>query len=127
MSRAPELDGTIDGRVDELGQPVRFPVPQDDCAAVLDDVRSNAARFGIDPARIAVGGASAGASLAASATLRSARAGRAPGRRFSSTRSCTLSCRPLTTSSPTPSPRLRPRSRFRGGCTTPSSARPSET
>ncbi|MBD3943510.1 alpha/beta hydrolase fold domain-containing protein [Microbacterium sp. NEAU-LLC] len=74
----PELNGTIDGRVDELGQPVRFPVPQDDCAAVLDEVRAGAARFGVDPARIAVGGASAGASLAASATLRAARAGRAP-------------------------------------------------
>jgi hypothetical protein len=29
-----ELGGTVDGRVDEQGRPVRFPVPQDDCAAV---------------------------------------------------------------------------------------------
>ncbi len=74
----PELGGTIDGRVDERGRPVRFPVPQDDCEAVLDAVRAAPGRFGVDPERVAVAGASAGASLAASVTARAARAGRPP-------------------------------------------------
>ncbi|MBL6280031.1 alpha/beta hydrolase fold domain-containing protein [Micromonospora fiedleri] len=34
-----ELGGTVDGR----GRPVRFPIPQDDCAAVLDAVRDDSA------------------------------------------------------------------------------------
>jgi xylan 1,4-beta-xylosidase len=74
----PELGGSTAGRVDGRGQPVRFPVPQDDCAAVLAAVAGDPGRFGIDPARIAVGGASAGASLAASVALRAARSGRPP-------------------------------------------------
>lgn len=74
----PEAGGTVDGRVDERGEPVRFPVPQDDCAAVLDAVRADPARFGVDAARVAVGGASAGAFLAAAVTLRTVEDGRAP-------------------------------------------------
>ncbi len=73
-----ELGGTVDGRLDERGNPVRFPVPQDDCVAVLDAVRADPARFGVDPGRVAVGGASAGASLAAAVTLRAVVAGAAP-------------------------------------------------
>lgn len=74
----PELGGTVGDRVDERGEPVRFPVPQDDCLAVLDAVRADPARFGVDAARVAIGGASAGAFLAAAATLRSVEDGRAP-------------------------------------------------
>jgi xylan 1,4-beta-xylosidase len=74
----PELGGTVGDRVDELGRPIRFPVPQDDCTAAFDAVHAEPARFGIDPARVAVGGASAGASLAASVTLRAIHDDRAP-------------------------------------------------
>lgn len=74
----PELGGTVGDRVDDLGRPVRFPVPQDDCIAVLDAVRADPARFGVDAARVAIGGASAGASLAASVTLRTMDDDRAP-------------------------------------------------
>ncbi|QHT55599.1 alpha/beta hydrolase [Cellulomonas sp. H30R-01] len=74
----PELGGSVGDRVDERGEPVRFPVPQDDCRAVLDAVRADPARFGVDPARVAIGGASAGAFLAAAVTLRTVADGRAP-------------------------------------------------
>lgn len=74
----PELGGTVGDRVDERGEPVRFPVPQDDCAAVLHAVRADPARFGVDAARVAIGGASAGAFLAAAVTLRTVEEGRAP-------------------------------------------------
>jgi acetyl esterase/lipase len=73
-----ELGGTTDGRVDEQGRPVRYPVPQDDCAAVLEAVRTEPARFGVDPARVAIGGASAGGALAAGVTARVSDEGRAP-------------------------------------------------
>lgn len=73
-----ELGGTVAGRVDENGRPVCYPVPQDDCAAVLDAVRATPERFGVDHDRVAVGGASAGAALAAGVTARLADAGRAP-------------------------------------------------
>ncbi|MBT0994015.1 alpha/beta hydrolase [Cellulomonas sp. DKR-3] len=74
----PELGGTVGDRVDERGEPVRFPVPQDDCMAVLDAVRQEPARFGVDAARVAIGGASAGAFLAAAVTLRAVEDGEAP-------------------------------------------------
>nr|WP_281357079.1 alpha/beta hydrolase fold domain-containing protein [Cellulomonas septica] len=74
----PELGGTVGDRVDERGEPVRFPVPQDDCRAVLDAVRAEPARLGVDAARVAIGGASAGAFLAAAVTLRAVEDGQAP-------------------------------------------------
>jgi acetyl esterase/lipase len=74
----PEVGGTVGDRVDELGRPVRFPVPQDDCVAVLTAVRADAARFGVDAGRVAVGGASAGAFLAAAVTVRAVEDGDPP-------------------------------------------------
>ncbi|MEV4715368.1 alpha/beta hydrolase fold domain-containing protein [Micromonospora sp. NPDC049374] len=73
-----ELGGTVDGRVDERGRPVRFPIPQDDCAAVLDAVRDDSARLGVDASRIAIGGASAEAALVAAVTLRTVADGHPP-------------------------------------------------
>ena len=49
---------------------VHFPVPHDDVAAAVRWVRDTAADLGIDPARISLGGASAGGNLAAGAALR---------------------------------------------------------
>ena len=49
---------------------VSYPVPHDDTVAAVAWVRDNAAALGIDAARIAVGGASAGANLTAGAVLK---------------------------------------------------------
>ncbi|WP_375387208.1 alpha/beta hydrolase [uncultured Amnibacterium sp.] len=57
---------------------VHHPVPVDDVAAAWDWLVGSAERLGVDPARIATGGASAGAFLAASAALRAVAAGRPP-------------------------------------------------
>ncbi|MEV0714466.1 alpha/beta hydrolase [Asanoa sp. NPDC050611] len=48
-----------------------FPAAHDDAYAVLTWIAAHAADFGVDPARIAVGGHSAGGSLAAGMALRS--------------------------------------------------------
>jgi acetyl esterase len=49
---------------------VRYPVPHDDTVAAVAWVRDSAAELGVDPARISVGGASAGGNLTAGATLK---------------------------------------------------------
>jgi acetyl esterase len=53
-----------------------FPAPNDDAYAALDWVATHAAELGIDPARIAVGGDSAGAHLATCAALEARDRGR---------------------------------------------------
>jgi xylan 1,4-beta-xylosidase len=72
------LGGSGADRVDERGEPVCFPVPHDDCLAAFTAVRDRAEELGIDPARLAIGGASAGGCLAAGAALRLADDGHAP-------------------------------------------------
>jgi len=72
------LGGSGADRVDERGEPVSFPVPHDDCVAAFEAVRERVVELGIDPARLAIGGASAGGCLAAGAALRLADEGRAP-------------------------------------------------
>ncbi len=57
---------------------VHMPVPHDDCYAVYAWVRQHADEWGIDPARVAVGGGSAGANLAASVALHGSETGQAP-------------------------------------------------
>jgi acetyl esterase len=47
----------------------RFPVPLDDCAAAVRWLVGHGGQLGFDPARVAVGGTSAGANLAAALTL----------------------------------------------------------
>ncbi len=49
-----------------------FPIPFDDCYTGLLWVAKNAERFGIDPAKIGVGGDSAGGNLAAAVALKAA-------------------------------------------------------
>lgn len=47
-----------------------YPIPLDDCAAVWHWLLSSACALGVDPARIAIGGQSAGSGLAAGLALR---------------------------------------------------------
>lgn len=48
----------------------RYPAPSDDVVAAWSFTLDNAERLGLDPARLAIGGASAGANLATGAVLR---------------------------------------------------------
>ena len=57
---------------------VRAPIPCDDVIVAVDWTRAHAEQLGIDPDRLALGGASAGGNLAAAASLRLAAQGRAP-------------------------------------------------
>lgn len=66
--RAGAVVVSVDYRLCQGG--VTYPVPHDDVVAAIRWVRDSAADLGVDPSRIAVGGASAGANLAAGATLR---------------------------------------------------------
>jgi len=53
-----------------LAPAFRYPVPVDDCLAALVWVADQSAVLGVDPRRIAIGGASAGANLATATALR---------------------------------------------------------
>jgi triacylglycerol lipase len=86
MGTLDENDGRLDRMVTELGCAVvsvdwrlapEHPYPEglDDALAVWCAVLGDPAAFGVDPARLAVGGASAGAGLAAALCLRLREAG----------------------------------------------------
>ncbi|MFH8491082.1 alpha/beta hydrolase [Streptomyces longisporoflavus] len=87
MPEAHEAARSVAGRADAVvvsvdyrlcGGEVHYPAPLDDVVTAYRWVRDNAASLGIDPARIALGGASAGANLAAGASLRLRDAGETP-------------------------------------------------
>lgn len=61
---------------------VHHPIPEDDVVAAYEWVRDGGTGLSIDPARIAIGGASAGACLTASAGLRLRDAGSPPWQLF---------------------------------------------
>ncbi|MDN5600638.1 MAG: alpha/beta hydrolase, partial [Brachybacterium sp.] len=65
-----EIDGTPARRFPGGPAQVTAPIPLDDVCATVVWTRQAADALGIDPARIAIGGASAGGNLAAAASLR---------------------------------------------------------
>lgn len=65
-----ELDGSPARRLPGGPAHVTAPIPLDDVCAAVAWARDEADALGIDPARIAIGGASAGGALAAAASLR---------------------------------------------------------
>lgn len=77
-----EYPGEAENNASDTGGAIRFPIPQDDCQAVYQAVLDDPGKFGVDPARVSIGGASAGASLAATVTIREARDGRPPQQTF---------------------------------------------
>lgn len=87
MPEAHETARGVAGRADAVvvsvdyrlcGEDVHFPSPHDDTVAAYRWVHDNATALGIDPTRIALGGASAGGNLAAGAALRLRDEGTAP-------------------------------------------------
>lgn len=78
MPEAHETARGVAGRADAVvvsvdyrlcSQDVHFPAPHDDVVSAVRWVREHATELGIDPERVAIGGASAGAGLAAGACL----------------------------------------------------------
>ncbi|WP_435286406.1 alpha/beta hydrolase [Streptomyces bacillaris] len=87
MPEAHETARGVAGRADAVvvsvdyrlcSEDVHFPAPHDDVMAAYRWVRDNAPALGVDPTRIALGGASAGGNLAAGATLHLRDEGEAP-------------------------------------------------
>ncbi|TMR91004.1 alpha/beta hydrolase [Nonomuraea basaltis] len=79
MPEAHETSRGVGGRADAVvvsveyrlcNENVHFPVPVDDVVTAYRWVREHAAELGVDAARVALGGASAGGNLAAGASLR---------------------------------------------------------
>lgn len=73
-----EIDGTPTRPFPAGPEHVTAPIPLDDVCAAMTWTRESAETLGIDPARIAIGGASAGGNLAATASLRLADEGTPP-------------------------------------------------
>ncbi|MEW2014010.1 MULTISPECIES: alpha/beta hydrolase fold domain-containing protein [Microbacterium] len=67
---APLPDGWEPPTVEPGRERAGFPAASDDTLAVWDWLHTEAATLGVDPARLAIGGASAGANIAAGAVLR---------------------------------------------------------